>query len=468
MEIQTAISNFGSSLILPVFIFILAFAMGAKPGKAFRAAVTTGIAFIGINLVIDLMIKSLSGVANAMVLNTGYKLDIVDVGWPSAAAIAFGSSVGVWVIPIALLVNLVLLVTRVTRTLNVDIWNFWHFAFIGSLITAATGNLVYGLASTAIAAAFALFLADWTAKAVQSYFGIPGVSIPHLISAPVVPIAIIVDRIIDKIPGLRDLNIDTETIQKRFGSVGDPVILGLIIGLILGAIGYYNTGSILTVLTKIVECGMSLAAVMLLLPRMVKILMEGLIPVSEAARIFMQKRYNGRDFYIGLDSAILIGYPAAFSSSLVLIPFLILLSFILPGNHVLVFADLAIIPFVVVMCAPVMKGNVVRIIIAGLFIFGGGFYLGNSMADLFTAAATAGHFKIPAIAAGAVKIISIGDGFMWPPFLFTNLVANWGVTGLVLLIISVAGLFFFFSRNQKIWEIAAGAPKDDNTISRLP
>ncbi len=461
MGIQTAINNFGSTLILPVFIFLLAFAMGARPGRAFRAAVTTGIAFIGINLVIDLMVRSLSGVANAMVLNTGNKLDIVDVGWPSAAAIAFGSSVGIWVIPIALSVNLILLFTRVTRTLNVDIWNFWHFAFIGSMITAATGNIAYGLVSAAIAAAFALFLADWTAKAVQSYFGIPGVSIPHLISAPVVPIAIIINWIIERIPGLRDLTIDTETIQKRFGLVGDPVILGLLIGLVLGAIGYYNTGDLLTVLTKILECGMSLAAVMLLLPRMVKILMEGLIPVSEAARVFMQKRYSGRDFYIGLDSAILIGYPAAFSSSLVLIPILILMSFILPGNRVLVFADLAIIPFVVVMCAPVMKGNVVRIIIAGLIILGGGFYLGNNMADLFTAAATVGHFNLPTIAEGAVKIISIGDGFMWPPFLFTTLVVNFGVAGLVILFIGVAGLFSLFSRNPGKWELAAGAPRDD-------
>ncbi len=467
MDIQAVVSSFGSTLILPVFIFILAFAMGARPGRAFRAAVTIGIAFIGINLVIDLMVRSLSGVANAMVINTGYELDIVDVGWPSAAAIAFGSSVGVWVIPIALSVNLILLFTRITRTLNVDIWNFWHFAFIGSLVTAATGNLIYGLLSAAISAAFALFLADWTAKAVQSYFGIPGISIPHLISAPIVPIAILVDRIIEKIPGLRDLNLDTETIQKRFGLVGDPVILGLLIGLVLGAIGYFNTGDLFTVSTKILECGMSLAAVMLLLPRMVKILMEGLIPVSEAARNFMQKRYNGRDFYIGLDSAILIGYPAAFSSSLVLIPLLILMSFILPGNHVLVFADLAIIPFVVVMCAPVMKGNVVRIIIAGLIILGGGFYLGNSMADLFTAAAIAGHFKIPTMAAGAVKIISIGDGFMWPPFLFTNMAVNLGGAGLGILAVGVAGLFYMFLRNPHRWEMAAGAPRDDDARSSL-
>ncbi|NMB54887.1 MAG: PTS sugar transporter subunit IIC [Leptolinea sp.] len=456
--LKTVIDSLGSTVVLPIFIFLLAWAMGAKPARAFRAGVTIGIAFIGINLVINLMWSSLSGVAQAMVTNTGIKLDTVDVGWPSAAAIAFGSSVGLWVIPIALLVNLVLLFTNVTKTLNVDIWNFWHFAFIGSLIVAATGQLWYGLVAAAIAAAFALFLADWTAKAVQHFYGLPGISIPHLTSAPVVPIAIGVNWLIEKIPGLRDWNADTETIQKKFGVLGEPIIQGLVIGLILGIIGYYNAGDAATVISKVLQCGMNLAAVMLLLPRMVKILMEGLIPVSEAARTFMQKHYGGREFYIGLDSAILIGHPAAISSSLVLVPLVILLSFILPGNHVLLFADLAIIPFVVAMCAPLMKGNVVRIILAGLITLGVGFYFGTSMADLFTSAAMAAKFEMPA---NAVKIISIGDGFLWPPFVFTNLVAALGVVGLVILLAAIAALFFFFSKNTKSWEKAAGAPVEE-------
>lgn len=456
--LKTIVDNLGSTVVLPIFIFLLAWAMGAKPARAFRAGVTIGIAFIGINLVINLMWASLSGVAQAMVTNTGIKLDTVDVGWPSAAAIAFGSSVGLWVIPIALLVNLVLLFTNVTKTLNVDIWNFWHFAFIGSLIVAATGQLWYGLVAAAIAAAFALFLADWTAKAVQHFYGLPGISIPHMTSGPVVPIAIGVNWLIEKIPGLRDWNADTDTIQKKFGVLGEPIIQGLVIGIVLGIIGYYNAGDFGTVISKILQCGMNLAAVMLLLPRMVKILMEGLIPVSEAARTFMQKHYGGREFYIGLDSAILIGHPAAISSSLILVPLVILLSFILPGNHVLLFADLAIIPFVVAMCAPLMKGNVVRIILAGLVTLGVGFYFGTAMSDLFTKAAVAAKFALPE---GAGKIISIGDGFLWPPFVFTNLVSALGVVGLLILVLLVAALFFFFSKNQKSWERVAGAPAEE-------
>jgi galactitol PTS system EIIC component len=454
--LKSVIDALGSTVLLPIMIFLFALILGAKPGRAFRAAVTIGIAFIGINLVIGLMWTTLSNVGQAMVTNTGLKLDVMDVGWPSAAAIAFGSSVGLWVIPIALLVNVVLLVTRLTKTLNIDLWNYWHFAFIGSMVVVVTGNLLYGMLAAAIAAAFALFLADWTAKAVQSFYGTPGISIPHLTTAPGVPFAIITNWIVDRIPGLNKMEADPETIRKRFGIWGEPVILGLVIGLILGIIAFYNAGDATTVLTKVLGTAMNLAAVMLLLPRMVQILMEGLIPISEAARDFMKKRASDREIYIGLDSAILIGHPAAISTALVLVPIAILLSVILPGNHVILFADLAIIPFVVALFAPLMKGNIIRMIIAGILELTVGFYIASGLANTFTSAAIASGFKMPA---NAVKITSIGDGFLWTQWFFTRMAQYLGVIGLLIVAVLLAVVWFFYMRNQHAWEVAAGAPE---------
>jgi len=455
--LKAIIDNLGATVALPIIIFLFAVALGAQPGRAFRAGVTIGIAFIGINLVIGLMWTNLSEVAQAMVKNTGIQRDVVDVGWPSAAAIAFGSAVGLWVIPLTLVINILMLAARLTKTLDIDIWNYWHFAFIGSLVVAATGNLLLGLLAAAIAAALALFFADWTARAVQRFYGLPGISIPHLTTAPGVPIAIVVNWIIDRIPGLRDVQADPEAIRRRLGIAGEPVILGLIIGLVLGILGFYNAGDVQTVVVKVLKTAMNLAAVMLLLPRMVQILMEGLIPISEAARDFMQRRAGGREIYIGLDSAILIGHPAAISTALVLVPVAILLSAILPGNRVILFADLAVIPFVVAMFAPLMRGNIFRMIVAGTITLAVGFYIATGMADLFTSAAIASGFAMPE---GAVRITSIADGFLWPPFVFVSAVRLAGVVGLLILLILLAAALFLYQRNPKAWEVAAGAPAE--------
>lgn len=454
--LKAVVDGLGATVLLPIVIYVIALVLGAKPGRAFRAAITIGVAFIGINLVVGLMWTNLTDVAQAIVKNTGVKRDIVDVGWPSAAAIAFGSSVGLWVIPVGILVNVVLLFSGLTRTLNVDVWNFWHFAFVGSLVVAATGSLPMGIATAALMAALGLFFADWTAKGVQRFYGVPGVSVPHLASGQILPIAIAVNWIIEQIPGVRDIKLDTETIQRRLGVAGEPVVLGLVIGIVLGLIGFWDFSSgdaAAKMITKVLQTGMSLAAVMLLLPRMVKILMEGLIPVSEAARTFVQKRAGAREINVGLDSAILIGHPAAISSSLLLVPIAILLSVILPGNRVILFADLAVIPFVVALAAPVVNGNVFRMVIIGTVTLVIGFYVATGLAPLFTSSAQAAGFKIPGDAA---QITSIVDGFLWVAYIPVKLVEMLGLGGLVVMLVAILGAIIFFRRNEISWERLAG------------
>lgn len=449
----------GSFVLLPVFIFIFAIILGTKTGRAFRSAVVIGVAFVGINLVIGLMLGALANVSQAIVTNTGIQRDIVDVGWPSAAAIAFGSSVGLWVIPIALLVNVVMLVLRLTKTLNVDVWNFWHFAFAGSLVVAATGNLTLGLVAAALYAALMLFFADWTAPAIQEFYNLPGISIPHGTSAGYVPLAIPLNWLMDRIPGIKDIEADPESIQKTLGpTFGDPMVLGLVIGLILGLIGFsapFSAGetTLQGFVAQVLQLGVNLAASMVLLPRMVRILMEGLIPISEAAREFMQKRASDREVYIGLDSAILIGHPSVISSALLLVPIAILLSVILPGNRVLLFADLAVIPFVIAIFAPMTRGNIFRIVVIGTVALAIGFYVANALAPLMTEAAAAASFEIPA---NATLITSIADGFIWIPWAFMVLGGGLTWVGMAIILVLIAAAIFFYRRSPEVWEKMAG------------
>jgi len=335
-----------------------------------------------------------------MVQRMGIKLDVIDVGWPAASAIAFASRIGALIIPIGLLVNIIMLVTKTTKTVDVDFWNYWHFAFTGALIVAATGNMTLGIIGAIINVIIVLKIADWTAPLIQDFYQLPGISLPHGFSAAYVPIAIPLNKLIDHIPGLNKLDASTENIEKRFGIFGEPMVIGLILGIIIGFAAGYS-------IQQVLQLGMSMAGVMFLMPRMVKILMEGLIPLSESAREFMQKRFAGREFYIGLDSAVSIGHPAAISTALILVPVTILLALIIPGNRVLPFGDLATIPFMVAMIAPVTKGNVVRSVLIGSVVIGVGLLIATNVAPLHTTAAIDAAFKFPA---GATTISSICDG----------------------------------------------------------
>lgn len=109
-----------------------------KAGDCFKAGLHIGIGFVGIGLVIGLMLDSIGPAAKAMAENFDLNLHVVDVGWPGSSPMTRASQIALVAIPIAILVNVAMLLTRMTRVVNVDIWNIWHMTFLKRV--AASGN----------------------------------------------------------------------------------------------------------------------------------------------------------------------------------------------------------------------------------------------------------------------------------------------------------------------------------------
>lgn len=389
------ITSLGASVVLPVFITIFGLILGLKFSKAFRAGITIGVGFVGINLVIGLLGSQVAPAAEGMAENFGVNLSVIDVGWPSSAAIAFGSTVGALIIPVGLLVNVILLFTGLTRTFNIDLWNYWHSALIGALVGALTGNFWLGLLSASFHLMLVLALADYTAPIVQKYFNLPDISFPHGTAVPYGLLAVPLNWVFDRIPGLRNWDATPEGIQKRFGVFGETMIMGLVLGLIIGVLGY-GLDDFATDSAAILIMAISLAATMVLLPRMVALLMEGLIPVSEAARTFIQKRFPGRSFYIGLDAAIAVGQPSVIATSLLMVPITLLMAVVLAplGNRVLPLVDLATLPFIVAIMVAVFRGNIVRSVIGATILVGAGLFIATAVAPTFTQVAASSGFDV--------------------------------------------------------------------------
>jgi PTS system galactitol-specific IIC component len=146
----------------------------------------------------------------------------------------------------------------------------------------------------------------------------------------------------------------------------------------------------------------------------------------------------------------------------VLVPIAILLSIILPGNQVILFADLAVIPFVVALAAPVTNGNVLRMVIIGTVTLAIGFGLAGGLAPLFTSAAASAGFKMPA---GATQITSIVDSFLWVPWMVIELVRSIGWAGLGVILVATVGAILVFQRNVAGWETAAGAADESEAAA---
>ena len=203
------VSGLGSTLLLPLVITIIGLIFGQKLRTALRAGLMLAVGFITINLVIGLLIGEMVPVVNAMVEGTGANLTILDVGWGVAAGIAWGTQAGSLVVIVCLLTNIIMLALKLTKTLNIDIWNFWNQAFTASVVYLASGrNMVLAMVAAAIHTVYALVIADKTAKGVQEFYSLPGISIPHGWAVSSVPIIYAVNWVLDRIPGVKDIHWD--------------------------------------------------------------------------------------------------------------------------------------------------------------------------------------------------------------------------------------------------------------------
>lgn len=432
--------NLGASVMLPVLLFIFALLLRIKPGKAFKAGLTVGIGFIGLNLVLELLTNSLGPASHAMVRNFGLHLSTLDIGWPAGSAVAYGTVLGSLAIPVGVITNIILLVVGLTKTLDVDVWNYWHIAFTGSIVYTVTNNFVLGIFTMVVHIMIIYLLADISAPYIQKQYGLPGISFPQGASAPGFLLALPLNWVMDRIPGINKIKITPKSVQKRMGVFGDASVMGLIIGIVIGILAKYSVD-------KVLQLGVKTAAVLILMPRMVALLMEGLTPISEGANEFIKKRFPGRNLYIGMDSALAAGNETVLSASLLLVPITLLIAIILPGNSTLPFGDLATLPYMIAIMAAVFGGDIFRTLIGGIVDIILTLYIASWVAPFVTASAKAAHFSMQ----GASSITVMSDGGVWTTWLIVGLgkLMTWGGIGLIGLVTLVLMIWYNKFRHTK-------------------
>ena len=413
-QLFAVISDLGNYIMVPIMIFIVGLIVKCKPEKALKAGITVGIGLIGLDLVMNLVWTYISPVATLLVDNFGLNLTTIDTGWATAAALAFSTTVGSFIIPYIIVLNVVLISLKATKTINIDIWNYWHYAFSGAVVYLLTKSILFAFVAAATHCIIALITADNSADEVHEVMGLPGISIPQGFAVTEYPIFKALDKIYDMVsPKSKDSSNDEKTIEKVSNNkllniLKDPVYLGLIIGLALSFSVGYNIKSALTV-------GMALAALMFLLPRMVKVLMEGLLPISNAAKEFMSKKYEGAEFLIGMDSAILLGHPTTLAVGLLLIPITLVLAMILPGNTTLPLGDLASTAYFVSMASVIHHGKFGRTLISGTVMMAIVLLIASFFAPQLTLFAQSGAVSIPE---GAASITALSAGNLYAFILY--------------------------------------------------
>ena len=403
------IIGLGAAVMMPIIFTVLGVCIGIKFGDAFRSGLKVGVGFIGLSIVTALLTSALGPALDTVVNIFGLQLKVFDMGWPAAASVAYNTAVGAFIIPVCLGVNILMLVTKTTRTVNIDLWNYWHFAFIGAVIYFASESLAWGFFGAIVCYILTLIIADMTAKKFQGFYkDMDGISIPQPFCAGFVPFAWAINKGLDAIPGMDKVEIDAEGLKKKFGLLGEPLFLGVVVGIVIGCLTCETWDEIVEKIPYILGLGIKMGAVMELIPRVTVLFIEGLRPISEATRNLIARKFKGADgLNIGMTPALVIGHPTTLVVSILLIPVTLVLAVALPGNQFLPLASLAGMFYVFPLVLPFTKGSVVKTFIVGLVVITIGLYMVTNLAPAFTLAA---KYVFAATGDAAVAIPANFDG----------------------------------------------------------
>lgn len=441
MEILQGIINYilqdlGSVIVLPVIMLLVGLGFRMKFQEAFSAALTLGVAFTGMGIVIGFMIGNIAPAGEALVGNTGIQLTAIDVGWSPSSTIAWGWIYAFLMFPVQIFINIIMLAFNFTNTLNLDLWNVWNKVFTAAIATVITGNAFIGFAVASIQVILELRNADVVQKNIQSKTHIPGVTCTHpmlLDCAILYPI----DLILSKIPGF-DKKIDAEALKEKIGVFAENHIMGFFTGTIIGlAAGYKPHAAIIL--------GIQTGTALTLFPMVAKLFMQSLAPISDAASEYMRKKFPDREFFVGLDWPFLAGMPEIWVTSIILVPVILLCS-LLPGNQVLPVAGVINIGLSVSLFV-ITGGNLLRMIVIGIIATPMYLYVATNIAPQFTQLA---RINAPEVLTnlGANQLVTWGT--------VESPILRWGLThlgtvlnGKVLGLIVFAGWFVLFIFYQK-------------------
>lgn len=374
INIMQVITGMGAAAVLPLVIFVLGLVFKMKVGNAIKAGITVGIGFIGLSLVVGLLSSSLQPSIDYY-SNIGSGFTILDLGWPAVGAAAWVAPFAGLVVPIGIAINLLLVRMKLTKTLNVDIWNYMHFLVPGALAYFIFDSFIIGLVVAVGLSVAALFVGDIIAPLWQKYYGLEDTTCTTLIHTGwTLPFAWLVNKIIDFIPGLNKLDVSLEKLNKKLGVFGEPAIIGVMIGVVLGLLTKQE-------FTTIVPMAMGVAGVMVLLPKVVGVLMEGLSPIGKAAKQIMTKQMGeDAELNIGMDCALGLGDPATVTVTVITIPLTMLAALVLPGVKTFPIGILMSTIYMTTMTVMACKGNVLRSIITTLLFSIVVMYLGAYVA----------------------------------------------------------------------------------------
>jgi PTS system galactitol-specific IIC component len=369
-KIMRVLIDIGPVGLIPIILLLMGLIVSRNKLILLKNTAFVFLGLLSFSILLSFYVNFFNPVINTIILISNKKFQVADVGWLLARNINLYNPFVIQLLLIIIGLNILMIFLRLTRTLNIDLWNLWIFLFSGIFVYEVTGILWMGILFSCVIATITFVMADIYAPIIESYYGLKGISNPQPQTVVWAPVSGAVNFILNKIPFVKRLHVFYEEIQYKLGPVGEPLIIGFILGFAIGALTKYRSFPVSPwpSIGFAAMSGLYLSIITILMPRSVNILYRGLIPIINDIRVFINSKITKREIYIGFNTLVFAGNVSVIGLSTIMIPLTAYLATILPGNRILPGADMVLIPLILVWAVGPSRGDIFRSFISALII----------------------------------------------------------------------------------------------------
>ncbi len=448
--LKTFFDIFGNYIMVPLIIFAICLLFKAPVKKAFASAVLVGVGLKGMAFITSAFGTVLTPLVQQMVDSTGIKLPALDIGWQAVASVAYSTNIGMMFIGIGLIFQIFLWLVKWTDIfMPSDLWNNYSIIVWGSMLFQLSKNLVMSIVLMLFINMVILLIAEVMQKRWSNYYHYPSCAMTAPHHNGDAPMYLVLNVLFSKL-GMDKIKADPATIRKKIGFMGEPMYLGLIVGVILGVIGNLKTLNTMAAWGTVVNVAITCSAVMAIFPKIAGLFASGFTTLTDFSRKTLKNSRYGknREFILAVNDALGYGETATLTTGLLVIPFAVLMAFLLPGNIVLPVMVLPSLPYMMEIPVSLSNGNIIKSWLMGCIVFAAKILMASYWAATFTQVASDAGFAAAktAIAGGTMVIGFIMSnctaGLITMAFLTMNPIIIIGVVAVYLV------LFFLFKKNK--------------------
>lgn len=359
----TPIINLGAAPMMVIILTIIALCFKVKFTDALMGGIKLGIALTGISAIINILTTAFSGAMTQFVNSTGIQLTITDLGWAPLATITWGSPYTLFFLLVMVVVDIIMIVRDKTNTIDVDVFDIWHLAFVGLACMFFGANLLEATILVVFIGVLKIINSDLMKPTFNDLIDAPEASpmtTTHM-NYMMNPIIMVFNKLFDRfLPGLDKYDFDAAKLNEKIGFWGSKFAIGIYLGIFVGLLAHEDAKTIFTLALTAAVC-------LELFSQIGAWFIAAIEPLSQGITNFANEKLEGRTLNVGLDWPFVAGRAEVWAAANVLAPIMLLEALVLPGNGLLPLGGIIAMGLTPALLV-VTRGKMIRMIIIGAIV----------------------------------------------------------------------------------------------------